>query len=93
MQAISLKLDSRALRESDEAAVALGVNRSEFIRQAIHNEARRLKQLRIAQQMADMSSDPRFVAEFGEWELATVADGIVDEATEGWFSLPEDGGV
>lgn len=90
MQAISLKLPESVLQASTEAAQSLGINRSEFIRQAIQNETRRMRKKRLAQAWGELSRDPRFMAEFEEWEASTVADGLADEEAEGWFSLPED---
>ena len=43
-----------------------------------------------AQSLGELSRDPRFMAEFEEWEASAVADGLADEEAEGWFSLPED---
>jgi hypothetical protein len=89
VKAISLKLSERELQLSNESAEYLGINRSQFIRLAIEREYRRVKRARMAVAMAEMSRDPKFIAEFNHWEEGTISDGIADEETEGWFTLPE----
>lgn len=89
MHAISLKISDRELQLSNEAASTLGLNRSEFIRRAIQHESRRLQIDRMAKSMADISRDPKFMAEFKEWEDSTIGDGLADEDTDtkGWFTI------